>query len=100
VEPLRDIIAQFLDRSGLTRHVQHDELRRVWQELLGDAAEHTRLEAVRKSVATFRVDSAALLHELNNFRKAELLGRLQSDVKGMFISDIKFRLGALTSRRT
>lgn len=80
--------------------MQHDELRRVWNDLMGDAAEHTRLDTVRKNVATFRVDSAALLHELNNFRKAELLGRLQSDVKGMFISDIKFRPGPVTSRQT
>ena len=94
VEQLRDILAQFLDRSGLTRHVQHDELRRVWNDLMGDAAEHTRLDAVRKNVATFRVDSAALLHELNTsafqaaVRRAALLTNEESrGVKFTFSAD-------------
>lgn len=93
MESLRDIIGRYLDRAGLSRHLQADEVRRVWEQLLGEAAEHARLDSLRGGVALFVVDSAALLSELNNFRKAELLAGLQGEVKGLFIRDIKFRPG-------
>jgi predicted nucleic acid-binding Zn ribbon protein len=99
VELLRDILARYLDRSGLSRHLQHAELQRAWCEMLGEAAEHTRLDAVRKDVVTFVVDNAALLAELNNFRKAELLAGLQAQVKGLFVRELRFRPGSAKARR-
>lgn len=98
MEHLKDILARFIDSSGLARQTQYGELQQAWAAMLGDAAAHTRLESVRKNVATFVVDSAALLAELNNFRKLELLERLQAEVRSMFIGDLKFRLGTLQAR--
>ncbi len=93
MELLKDILGRYLQKSGLTRRLQHAQLLGVWQEALGPQSEDTQLEAVRKNVAYFRVGNAPLLAELNNFRKLELLSRLQSEVAAIFIRDIKFRLG-------
>ena len=67
--------------------------------MLGETAGHTRLDAVRGDVVTFTVDNAALLAELNNFRKAELLAGLRAGVKGLSLREIKFRPGSSTGRR-
>ena len=95
MELLKDILGRYLDSSGLTRRLQYAELQAAWEALLGDQAAHTRLDSVRKDVACFVVGSAALLAELNNFRKAELVEGLQRQVKGMFIRDIRFRPGSI-----
>ena len=99
VELLRDIIGRYLDRTGLGRRLQYAELEAVWRKLLGEAADHTRLDAVRNDVAVFVVDNAALLAELNNFRKAELLDGLRAELKGLALRDLKFRPGTLRPGR-
>ncbi|MBN2584807.1 MAG: DUF721 domain-containing protein [Planctomycetes bacterium] len=93
MEQLKDILGRYLQSSGLTRRSPHSRLLEVWRQALGPQCEHTQLDAVRKNVAYFRVDNAALLSELNNFRKLELLSLLQSEVRDIFIRDIKFRPG-------
>ena len=98
VEPLRDIIGRYLQRSGLSHRLRAAELQAAWEEALGADAAHTRLDAVRQNVAVFVVDSAALLAELNNFRKDELLAALQGRLQQGFVRDIKFRLGSLRRR--
>jgi len=96
MELLRDILTRYVDSTGLLRRVQYAELKAAWAEALGPSvAAHTVLESVRKNVATFVVDNASLLAELNNFRKLELLSHLQSEVRGLFIRDLKFRLGKI-----
>ncbi|MEA3368133.1 MAG: DciA family protein, partial [Planctomycetota bacterium] len=64
----------------------------AWERHLGAHAAHTRMESLRGHVATFVVDSSALLAELNNFRKPELLAMLQEDVRSYFVGDLRFRL--------
>jgi hypothetical protein len=95
VELLKDILSRYLESSGLNRHVQYAELKTAWAAALGPTVTHTLLESVRKNVALFVVDNAALLAELNNFRKLELLAHLQSEVHGIFIRDLRFRLGKI-----
>lgn len=99
MELLRDIIARYLDATGLSRQLQQAELLRVWREMLGDLADHTRLDAVRGDVVTFAVDNAALMAELANFRKEELLAGLRAGVKGLNVRQIKFRPGSSKPRR-
>lgn len=98
MELLRDIIGRYLQSAGLGRRLQYGELEAAWRKALGDDAGHTRLDAVRKDVAVFVVDNAALLAELNNFRKAELLAALRAEVKGLAIRDLKFRPGTVRQR--
>ena len=99
MELLKDIIGRFLQTSGLARPGGAAELEAAWEEAVGLGAEHTRIDAVRDSVAVVVVDSAALLAELANFRKDELLAALQARVRGQFIRDIRFRVGSLKPRR-
>jgi hypothetical protein len=47
---------------------------------------------LRGNVATFSVDSSALLSELNNFQKVELLEALHREVRTCFVREIRFRL--------
>jgi len=93
VEQLKDILSRFLETSGLSRRTAESRLLEVWRQALGEQSRHTALEGIRKNVASFRVDNAALLSELNNFRKLELLSLLQSEVREVFIRDITFRPG-------
>ena len=79
-------------RSGLLRLSDRERVWTAWERHLGAHAAHTRLESLRGHVATFVVDSSALLAELNNFRKPELLAMLQEDVPSCFVGDLRFRL--------
>jgi predicted nucleic acid-binding Zn ribbon protein len=93
VELLRDVIGRYLDSSGLGRRLQQAQLRAAWCAALGPEAAHTRLDSLRSGVATFVVDNAALLSELSNFRKVELLAAVQSRAAGLAIRDLRFRPG-------
>ena len=91
-EPLGDILQRWLGRSGLLRLSDRDRVWEVWGRQLGRDAAHTCLVSLEGNVATFSVDSSALLSELNNFRKVELLEALHREVRTYFVRDIRFRL--------
>ena len=99
MELLKDILGRFLQTSGLARRAGVGDLRAAWEEAVGPGAEHTRIDAIRQDVLTVVVDSAALLAELANFRKDELLGALRQRAAGQAIGDIRFRLGSVKPRR-
>ena len=81
-----------LARSGLLRLPDRDRVWDAWQRELGPDAAHTCLVSLKGNVALFSVDSSALLSELNNFRKVELLEALQREVRTYFVRDIRLRL--------
>ncbi|MBE3124467.1 MAG: DUF721 domain-containing protein [Acidobacteria bacterium] len=91
-EPLGDVLRRWARRSGLLRLTDRQRVWGAWHRLLGPDAAHTSLEGLKNHVATFTVDSSALLSELNNFRKADLLEGIREDVKTYFVRDIRFRL--------
>jgi predicted nucleic acid-binding Zn ribbon protein len=91
-EPIGAIARRWAARAGLLRVSDRERVWNAWQAHLGAEARHTRLEALRNHVATFVIDSSALLAELNNFRKAELLEVLRRDVPSCFVADLRFRL--------
>jgi predicted nucleic acid-binding Zn ribbon protein len=91
-ERIGAVARRWAARSGLLRVSDRDRIREAWQAYLGPVAAHTRLHSLRGNVATFTVDSSALLAELNNFRKSELLAMLQQDVPSCFVADLRFRL--------
>ena len=92
VEPVGEVLRRWAKRSGLLRLSDRERVWDAWQGCLGPDAAHTRLEGLRNQVATFTVDSSALLSELRQFRKSELLEVLRREVKTYFIRDLKFRL--------
>jgi len=91
-EPIGQVARRWAARAGLLRVSDRDRVWDAWQNFLGPAADHTRLEGLRNHVAWFVVDSSALLAELNNFRKTELIAMLQRDVRCYLVSDLRFRL--------
>jgi predicted nucleic acid-binding Zn ribbon protein len=87
-----DIVRQVMTRRGWHKLAPREQVWEVWERLLGPDAPHTRLEGLRKDVAWFVVDSSALLSELANFRKQEILEVLHREVRSTFVRDIKLRL--------
>jgi hypothetical protein len=96
-EPVGEVVRRWAGRSGFLRVSDREKIWAVWQRLLGPDAAHTSLERLaargkNAGVAAFVVDSSALLSELRNFRKEELLEALRREVKTYFVQDLKFRL--------
>jgi len=91
-EPVGEVIRRWATRSGVAKTSDRDRVWAAWQALLGPEAAHTRLDGLRNYVAYVTVDSSALLSELKNFRKQDLLEGLRREVRAYFVRDIKFRL--------
>jgi len=91
-ETVGEILRRWVVRRGLLKTSERRRLWDAWQRLLGPDAAQTRLEGLKNHVATFAVESSALLSELNNFRRQELLETLHREVKTYFVRDIRFRL--------
>jgi predicted nucleic acid-binding Zn ribbon protein len=91
-EAVGDVLRRWASRSGALRMSDRDRLWQAWQALLGPDAAHTHLEGLRDHVASFAVDSSALLLELKSFRRQELLEGLRREVRSYFVRDLKFRL--------
>jgi predicted nucleic acid-binding Zn ribbon protein len=91
-ERVGDVLERWIRRSGALRVSDRERVAAAWEEMLGDEAAHARLEILKNHVATFVVDSSALLSELASFRKQELLEGLQERVRTYFVRDIRFRL--------
>jgi predicted nucleic acid-binding Zn ribbon protein len=91
-EPVGKVLKRWVTKSGLLKASDRQRVWSAWQRLLGSDATHTSLEGLRNNTASFTVDSSALLSELNNFRKQELLEGLRREVKSYFVRDIRLRL--------
>jgi len=91
-ELVGQIVRRWAARAGVLQVSDRDRVWAAWRNHLGSLADHTRLEGLRNHVAYFAVDSSALLAELNNFYKTELIAMLQRDVRSCFVSDLRFRL--------
>jgi len=96
VHTLREAIASFMERSGLSRQTLQDQVSRTWCEIVGvETAKHTRLSrSIRRGVLQVEVDSPALLSELSGFRKADILRQLQEQIKRKHIEDLRFKLSS------
>jgi predicted nucleic acid-binding Zn ribbon protein len=91
-QPVGDILRRWAKRTGALKASDQDRIWAAWQRLLGRDAAHTTLVGLKNQVAMFNVDSSALLSELNNFRKQELLEGLRREVKTYFVRDFRLRL--------
>lgn len=87
-----EVLRRWMARSGLVRATDRARVWDAWQRLLGAEAAQTCLEGLRNHVAYFSVDSSALLSELAQFRKQELLEGLHEEVRQPFVRDLRFRL--------
>ncbi len=87
---LRRLMRDVAPRRSVRRR---DVVREAWEQAAGPAlAEETRPATLRGGVLTVEVRSAALLHELEGFRRDELLARvLDAGVRD--VTGLRFRLG-------
>ncbi len=94
-KPLGDILAEYMKASKLTRRPKGG-VSAAWGEVVGaQCAGHSRVAGVRQGCVHVVCDSSACLHEMANFRKAEILAALENRKGCEHIHDIKFRMGSL-----
>ncbi len=94
-QALRDVLAAYLETSGLARLMSHPGLYLAWREAVGEeVAAHTRVASFRGGILEVEVDSSVLLHRLAGFQKQQILQALQEKKTGLFVEGIKFKLGS------
>jgi len=92
---MRDVLAAYLETSGLARLLSHPELYVALREAVGDeAAADTRVAGFRAGVLEVEVNSSVLLHQLAGFQKQQIIHALQERKTGLFVEDIRFKLGS------
>lgn len=91
MKTLGEAIQQFLKAQGLLARRGKEDLTAAWREAAGEAvAGHSRVCAPRKGVLRIEIDSAPLLHELNSFRRGELLAAMQRLCPRAALVEIRF----------
>ena len=94
--PLGEILAEYVRASGLKRRGPAEGVTAVWPAVVGDTmARHSRVTGVKQGVLFVTVDSSACLHEMANFRRAEILASLKGNAGCGHIHEIRFKLGNL-----
>lgn len=90
--PLKDILKEVVKNlGGKKRLKQQNLLDEVWREIVGrEIARHTRVLGAKQRVIRVKVDSATLLNELANFRKAAILTKIKERLPDKSYQDIKF----------
>ena len=73
---------------------RRDAILEAWQRAAGaELAAEARPSGLRKGVLTVEVRSSALLHEIEGFRKDELLSRFLAAAPEGRVTGLRFRLG-------
>lgn len=93
-EHLSQIIERVLKDAGMTgKKNSGAELLAAWRDVAGPAAaSQTSIYGFRSGVVTVSVSSAPLCHELELFRKEELLNALRVRYRDQYVQDLRFRL--------
>ena len=87
-----DLLGAVLARRGYGQLTAQRELEETWTRLVEKpVGERTRVGSLRRGVLEILVDNAALLAELEGFRKHELLDGLQRSLKHSTVSALRFR---------
>ncbi len=88
-----EVIAEFLNVSGLRRRMRQGFLVEAWEAAVGaDIARQARICDFRRNQLRVEVSSSSLLQELAGFRKAALLEALNGALDGVYVRDIRFQL--------
>jgi len=100
VKKLSDVLASYLAKSGLARELGTFNLQATWEQAVGaEIAEHTRATSLKAGLLRVQVDSTPWLHELNTFRKEQLLGTIGNQLAGRAVRDIEFRIGDIKKEK-
>ncbi len=93
-QPVGDVLARYMRTSGLKEKLRSPEIYDCWPEVAGaEARKHSRVVGFSNCVLHVEVDSAPWLQRLEAFEKPELLRSLRALMRGVRVTDIKFRIG-------
>jgi hypothetical protein len=90
-EPISDVLDRVL--RGVRPAARRGGIAESWAAAAGDLAAETRPASLQRGILTVEVRSAALLAELEGFRRDELLRRLLETEGSGRIAGLRFRLG-------
>ena len=93
--PIGDAVRQFIERSGLKRRFPRKGLSDAWRAAAGaDVARRSRVLGLNaRGQLSVEISGAALLGEVNGFRKAEILEKFRAEMPGLGVRDLVVRPG-------
>jgi hypothetical protein len=92
-EPLGDVIGRLFAARGWGRQQERLRYERAWAEVAGEFARATRVLVMRRTTLEIEVCDNVLMQELSQFHKRKLLEALRKILKGVTLTDLKFRAG-------
>jgi len=99
-ELVGEVLSRLFTARGWGRRQEQLRLEEAWAEAVGpDAAQHTRVNGLRRGLLEVLVDNAVLLQELAHFHKRRLLEQLRLKLSGTTITDLRFRTGVVKTDR-
>ena len=92
-KPLSEVLKAFSKEKGLTRRTKLQNISAVWNEAAGaQYAQHSRVAELKSGVLYVHVDSAACLHEMEAYEKANILSALREHLGKEAVHEIKFSI--------
>jgi len=89
-----EIIETLVHGGRLKREKRVRGVERLWREVAPpEIVAHTRAERFYKGTLIVVCESSALLSELANFHRADLLAKLRETCKTRFIARLDFKIG-------
>jgi hypothetical protein len=106
-EALGEILSRLFTARGWGRRQDRLRLEQAWTEAVEEAtgprrtggpdfARQTRVGSIRRGVLEVVVGNGVLLQELASFHKRRLLESLRKRLRGVTLTDLRFRAGTIT----
>ena len=93
---MADVLSNLMSKRGYARELSTTTLDDAWQKTIGPRfAGDTRPGNIKRGVLEVLVASSAVLQELT-FQKKQLLTKLQSAAADQKITDLRFKVGAIS----
>ena len=88
LEGVGDILAKMKKSTELGKHLEHAEIWAHWPDIVGEAvAKHARPRSIKDLQLRIEVDSAVWMHKIN-YRKWQILKRINRLARKELVSDI------------
>lgn len=95
---MKDALGEFMRTSGLALQLKHPALFRAWESVVpAPFRPFARLAGFKNKVVIVEVSSSAALLELKQFWKEKLRQALVRQMKGLYVSDVRFILADFRS---
>lgn len=89
---IADVLNDLESLRGFNKTNTREQLRKAWADVAGEFASQSRALQIRAGVLHVAVSNPAVLDELSNFRKNELLSTLREKWPELRLRDLKFKL--------